>query len=323
MPDFEPKEKTSCMMEGCCSGKGVRRWDRVRGARKTEGEATEQLRELFKDDKFDESVVVGEEVVVVGESRAGRKKDKGKGKKRKQKIGIDDVWEIVEQMHAVSLIVQKETEVWRGFNSDIAEQWHWSEDNSTVGKSVAGAGDISCRSPDIGGSDEDSSPVADDGRWDSTAEHDQDSQVCAPEPKPLDPALTAEHLGEIRAREDILQYQKRQVDSGKEAIGVWVIKDGKKRWQAEVRDWALEEEQAKGEEQRVSTMNCFCLPEKEGAPLCGAWQVEEAGWTKVDVVMDSGAAESVCPRSMCPQYPIQDSAASIAGVFYTAANGER
>ena len=55
--------------------------------------------------------------------------------------------------------------------------------------------------------------------------------------------------------------------------------------------------------------------------MCGAWAVEEAGWTKVEVVMDSGAAESVCPRDMCPQFPVQDSAASLAGVFYTAANG--
>ena len=37
--------------------------------------------------------------------------------------------------------------------------------------------------------------------------------------------------------------------------------------------------------------------------------------------MDSGAAESVCPRTMAPQFAIQDSAASKSGVYYTSANG--
>ena len=49
--------------------------------------------------------------------------------------------------------------------------------------------------------------------------------------------------------------------------------------------------------------------------------MEDRGWTKVKVIMDSGAAESVCPRSMAPQFAIRDSAASKAGVYYTSANG--
>ena len=48
---------------------------------------------------------------------------------------------------------------------------------------------------------------------------------------------------------------------------------------------------------------------------------EDKGWTKVKVIMDSGAAESVCPRTMAPQFPIQDSLGSRAGVYYTSANG--
>ena len=39
--------------------------------------------------------------------------------------------------------------------------------------------------------------------------------------------------------------------------------------------------------------------------------------------MDSGAAESVCPRSMAPNFQIQDSIASRAGVYYTSADGGR
>ena len=39
--------------------------------------------------------------------------------------------------------------------------------------------------------------------------------------------------------------------------------------------------------------------------------------------MDSGAAESVCPRSMAPQFRIEDTEASRGGVYYTSANGGR
>ena len=39
--------------------------------------------------------------------------------------------------------------------------------------------------------------------------------------------------------------------------------------------------------------------------------------------MDSGAAESVAPKSMARQFLLTDSPASRAGVFYTAANGGR
>ena len=37
--------------------------------------------------------------------------------------------------------------------------------------------------------------------------------------------------------------------------------------------------------------------------------------------MDSGAAECVCPKSMAPHFPIEDTTASRNGVFYTSANG--
>ena len=43
-----------------------------------------------------------------------------------------------------------------------------------------------------------------------------------------------------------------------------------------------------------------------GGPICGAWQMEDRGWSRVKVIMDSGAAESVCPRTMAPQFTIED-----------------
>ena len=82
--------------------------------------------------------------------------------------------------------------------------------------------------------------------------------------------------------------------------------------------------EARRERLRVQSVCCM-LPGQgaaaSGGPLCSAWQMEDCGWSKVKVIMDSGAAESVCPRSMAPQFAIQDSLASRSGVFYTSANG--
>ena len=55
--------------------------------------------------------------------------------------------------------------------------------------------------------------------------------------------------------------------------------------------------------------------------LLTAWKIENQGWHQIEVVLDSGAVDSVCPKEMCPQFGIEDSYASKAGVFYTNANG--
>ena len=58
-----------------------------------------------------------------------------------------------------------------------------------------------------------------------------------------------------------------------------------------------------------------------GQSLLTAWKQETAGWNCVECVLDCGAADSVCPRSMCPWFAVEDSESSKAGVYYTAANG--
>ena len=55
--------------------------------------------------------------------------------------------------------------------------------------------------------------------------------------------------------------------------------------------------------------------------LLNAWRRETEGWHQVNVVLDSGAADSVCPKDMAPWFEVVDSDASRAGVYYTAANG--
>ena len=57
--------------------------------------------------------------------------------------------------------------------------------------------------------------------------------------------------------------------------------------------------------------------------MSAAWASETNGWKRAKVIMDSGAAESVAPTSMAPQFLLTVSPASGAGVFYTAANGVR
>ena len=52
-----------------------------------------------------------------------------------------------------------------------------------------------------------------------------------------------------------------------------------------------------------------------------ALRTETLGWNQIEVVLDSGAADSVCPRDMCPHFPVEDSESSKAGVYYTGANG--
>ena len=50
--------------------------------------------------------------------------------------------------------------------------------------------------------------------------------------------------------------------------------------------------------------------------------VHEPEWVQIDVVMDSGAAESVAPSNIAPWIDIQESAGSRAGRKYLSASGE-
>ena len=81
------------------------------------------------------------------------------------------------------------------------------------------------------------------------------------------------------------------------------------------------------EEQRIAGLHIL-TEEQTATPvggryLCAAWASDQNGWRKIRVVMDSGAAECVAPRDMCPQYIISDPAARRSGVFYTSADGGR
>ena len=130
--------------------------------------------------------------------------------------------------------------------------------------------------------------------------------------------------GEIEQRIRGLSWQKRLVEKGKPLRGIFEAKKVMQKAQEELQEVRREKRDAYQELQRVRALNCFLsgeLGSSSGGPLCGTWQMEDRGWNKVKVIMDSGAAESVCPRSMAPQFIVHDSIARRAGVYYTSANG--
>ena len=75
-------------------------------------------------------------------------------------------------------------------------------------------------------------------------------------------------------------------------MGVHDVKDlnriGNEFWQEAKRD----RREAAAERERVSALNILTKAEMSGVPLCGTWRVEDSGWTKIEVVMDSGQRKS-------------------------------
>ena len=62
---------------------------------------------------------------------------------------------------------------------------------------------------------------------------------------------------------------------------------------------------------------------REEVELAGVnYRSEEAGWTKVRVIPDSGAVESVAPANMAPNYRVHKSPGSERGQMYTTASGD-
>ena len=130
--------------------------------------------------------------------------------------------------------------------------------------------------------------------------------------------------GEIAARARELRWHQQQWNQGKKPIGIYEAKKIGDTMRQEWQEVRRAKKNARQEQMRARALNCFLPGEAAGAsggPLCGAWQTEDRGWSKVKVIMDSGAAESVCPRAMAPQFTIHDSIASRSGVYYTLANG--
>ena len=117
------------------------------------------------------------------------------------------------------------------------------------------------------------------------------------------------------------RWQKEEA-AGKDSIGVMKAKYLGKIMQEEWQEIRHDRREALRERRQAGIHVCMRAQGKE-EPLFTAWRTDNKGWSQVEVVLDSGAADTVCPRDMCPQFPVEDSDASKAGVYYTGANGEK
>ena len=163
-------------------------------------------------------------------------------------------------------------------------------------------------------------PAADEHRHGE--EYDKKIADGPPKSKPPEAILQHADVLEVRRRE--LGRQRRQIEAGKQPFGIFAARDLGAVQRSEWSEVRRNRGEARRERLRVQALNPLLLgkaAENSGGPLCSAWQLEDQGWTRVKVIMDSGAAESVCPRSMAPSFKIEDSIASRAGVYYTSANG--
>ena len=113
------------------------------------------------------------------------------------------------------------------------------------------------------------------------------------------------------------------METGKEPIGLVDVGQGRAYARKVLKEQLEDVYEQHAEETSLKNRLC-CLTEEEKL-LCAAtpWNQESSGWRKVECILDSGAAESVCPPTMAPSWPICDSVGSRAGLHYTAAGGAR
>ena len=112
------------------------------------------------------------------------------------------------------------------------------------------------------------------------------------------------------------------MDGGRQPSLICNARDAKQVMRDERKEVRRGRAEARAEKMRAGR-HCFERVPKglEPQSLLTAWKRETEGWRQVNVVLDSGAADSVCPKDMAPWFEVVDSDASRAGVYYTAANG--
>ena len=121
-----------------------------------------------------------------------------------------------------------------------------------------------------------------------------------------------------------MERQEVAEAEGTFTIGVYPAKDLENVCHEEWNEVKRDRRRAQRERQLAGAVNIFLKgsEKKSAGKVMAAWRMESEGWSRADCVLDSGAADSVCPRTMAPQFPIQDTEASRNGVYYTAADGE-
>ena len=124
----------------------------------------------------------------------------------------------------------------------------------------------------------------------------------------------------LEAREKQVHQQTKDERDGKTTIGIFPAKQLQQvlgeEWTEVKRERRLAEW-----ERRQAELHVLTKEQDSKQQLLNIWKKEDHGWQQIEVVLDSGAADSVCPKDMCPQFGVEDSEASKAGVYYTSANG--
>ena len=136
-----------------------------------------------------------------------------------------------------------------------------------------------------------------------------------PKSKPL-----SAFSNELEERTKALDRRSEAVRQGKKPIGIYWAKDMKKMLHDGWTEVKRDRREAEAERHRAG-LHVFEVGKESAGHLLSAWRQETDGWHMIEVVLDSGAADSVCPKDMCPHFAVEDSAASKAGVYYTGANG--
>ena len=176
--------------------------------------------------------------------------------------------------------------------------------------------------PDSSGSSMDLPPATEDDRHGE--QYKQTKTKDPPESKPHHAAthVTA-YSGEIEARGRELRRQQEKIDAGRKPIGIYKARDVRKVLDEGWTEIKRDHRDAEYERRKAGLHVCLRNRDGDVGPrhLQSAWGTESQGWHQIEVVLDSGAAVSVCPKDMCPQFAMEDFEASKAGVYYTGANG--
>ena len=125
----------------------------------------------------------------------------------------------------------------------------------------------------------------------------------------------------MRDRLSILKQGARDISCGRNPVGVVKIGDGGKYARGVRDEWWRADRAGRLEDKRLEA-HAMCFS-PEDMVLCAAtsWQQDVDVWKTVECIRDSGASESVCPVSMAPLWPIEDSPGSLVGLHYLSASG--
>ena len=133
--------------------------------------------------------------------------------------------------------------------------------------------------------------------------------------------MSAQEL--VSDRLNTVKQGLKDVKQGKEPVGVVEIREGRKYARNVLQEKWRAGMAGRGEDRALEASAMCFGPEDKVLCATTAWQSDVDGWKTVECIFDSGASELVCPASMAPLWPIEDSPGSLVGLHYLSASGGR